>query len=556
MSSVDCPLNTKCPTSSKKHKEGSKTLAEHHDVARQLMTHPEPGMNDLQLAFSKYSQVSGQRAVTKMNMDKKLAGDAALEQYEELYNLRVASDKEYVNTISALSVHCGAAPITPDSPRVEAPEWRITGSVIRDCLKGKDISSTHVVNILNAHKDMHDVDVDYPNRLRYAIAKRHCSREQIQFTPDGVTTRKGNWCNILGLSITNPNVSTLYTVFVPKTLVMQGNDVEDAVLEASYALLSLGADSVVIHVVDSSGEMQRTVTREEAEQHISTDILHKIEELELLFKEIHHGENSSAANGTPLSRFSAVQHAEYLAAWSHRDIQWAQHAVNTIWDTSDEEMDRKWMLTALWAHYGVEGRLVASTDYETNNGLSPSNGTQVIESGLCVVHPDNTVETHQAFHGLDSTDLRLNGTGFVDLHKVETADVEDQPRFVESSQLERTKELLSEGSLLVVHNAKFERSFLDASGVIYDPTQVLDTMYVAACVDPAGFTSRDAGSTLEDFTTRHGIPYEDAHSALVDAVMTMNALRAYQTSLHTMKDTIMQQHLDSAQRQVVTDLLG
>ena len=83
------------------------------------------------------------------------------------------------------------------------------------------------------------------------------------------------------------------------------------------------------------------------------------------------------------------------------------------------------------------------------------------------------------------------------------------------------EEFVNKKSILVAHNAGFERKFLGSVGIEVDnDTQVLDSRYWLRGFDP---TSNNIDS-LEVVCARHDIDYSGAHDAMFDTAIMIEAI--------------------------------
>ena len=153
--------------------------------------------------------------------------------------------------------------------------------------------------------------------------------------------------------------------------------------------------------------------------------------------------------------------------------------------------------------------------------------SSIIEVGYVVRYPDGREVRKSYLSGLSDAQKSSDGTGAVDVHNITTDMVEGKKRFVDD--VERQEELLNDlkGSVLVAHNANFEKQQLTHSlfgfhnAVKSGDIEILDTMNVCKYFVPDAPTN-----TNESFVTTSGGVYENAHRALDDAEMTLGALRS------------------------------
>jgi DNA polymerase III epsilon subunit family exonuclease len=155
-------------------------------------------------------------------------------------------------------------------------------------------------------------------------------------------------------------------------------------------------------------------------------------------------------------------------------------------------------------------------DFETN-GLAASRGGEVIETGAVRLDDGRTGET---FHSLSRPRTPIPA-GATAVHGISDGDVERAPRFREV-----LPDLLAflDDRIVVAHNARFDRSFLDAaaeeSGLPVPANAFLDTVRLSRGLHP----QLDAHD-LESLCVSHGIRRAARHRALPDALATAELLR-------------------------------
>ena len=157
-------------------------------------------------------------------------------------------------------------------------------------------------------------------------------------------------------------------------------------------------------------------------------------------------------------------------------------------------------------------------DFETNGTHAGKH--EVIQTGYQVIDGRGTLyEESNSYHGINPHSAPTVGVGMKDVHRIDYQRIHGRPRFAQSEQRARLRELADDPNVtFVAHSANFERSFLQANAI---PTsRVIDTMNLSR-----KFDHHSTGATLKDFTAARGIDYaDDAHDALVDAKMTSRAL--------------------------------
>jgi DNA polymerase III epsilon subunit-like protein len=156
-------------------------------------------------------------------------------------------------------------------------------------------------------------------------------------------------------------------------------------------------------------------------------------------------------------------------------------------------------------------------DFETNGTHSGKH--EVIQTGYQVIDGRGTVhEEANSYHDINPRSAPTVGVGMQDVHQIDYQRIHGRPRFAQSEQRTRLRDLANDPNVtFVAHSANFERSFLQANGI---PTsRFIDTMNLSR-----KFDHQSTGATLADFTAARGISYEDAHDAFNDARMTSRAL--------------------------------
>jgi DNA polymerase-3 subunit epsilon len=151
-------------------------------------------------------------------------------------------------------------------------------------------------------------------------------------------------------------------------------------------------------------------------------------------------------------------------------------------------------------------------DLETT-GFSPAKGDQICEIALISMDPDGT--TVEEWHSLINP--RRN-TGAVHVHGITDAMVARAP--VIEEVLDEVWQRIA-GRVLVAHNASFDLRFLEVLPGSHWVTETLCTQRLAP-----GFLP-DGKWTLAACCERAGIPFFNAHAALVDARAAAELLRFY-----------------------------
>jgi DNA polymerase III alpha subunit (gram-positive type) len=101
--------------------------------------------------------------------------------------------------------------------------------------------------------------------------------------------------------------------------------------------------------------------------------------------------------------------------------------------------------------------------------------------------------------------------------------IRGKPLFEDPESQAKVREMLS-GGVLHAHNAGYEERWLSQKleGFSEMNVPIVDTQYLSRYL-----VHDTPNNKLESFAERHGVPYVDAHQALPDARMTMDAVYAF-----------------------------
>lgn len=113
-----------------------------------------------------------------------------------------------------------------------------------------------------------------------------------------------------------------------------------------------------------------------------------------------------------------------------------------------------------------------------------------------------------------------NGTGAVEVHRITREDVAGQPVLLESPEAQAEIKAFIGNRVLVAHNSRFESSWLSEAGIDAD---YMDSMVLLGALvhDEARLDN-----SMSALCAWAGVPYEDAHRALPDALMLSEAFPA------------------------------
>lgn len=166
-------------------------------------------------------------------------------------------------------------------------------------------------------------------------------------------------------------------------------------------------------------------------------------------------------------------------------------------------------------------------DLETSSS-SPKSGS-IIEIGIVRKNAKGeVVESYGELFGIDERVLNIRGTGMQDVHNISPDMIRGKPSF-ESPEVQAKVRALCDNAVLVAHNSPFERRWLRQclDGFYKEEPQIIDTMHISRYLVPD-----TPNNKLESFAEHHGVPYRNAHRALIDSQMTAEALEAFQKHFH------------------------
>lgn len=166
------------------------------------------------------------------------------------------------------------------------------------------------------------------------------------------------------------------------------------------------------------------------------------------------------------------------------------------------------------------GKRFVALDFETS-GYSPSQGAKVIQAAYIIIDNGHIVGHGNYYFGLSQLEI-LNGGVESDVHRIQEKEIVDKVRFSHSQTRDLLyDEFVNKGSILIAHNATFEKQFLESVGIVFNKdNQILDTRYWLRSYD---YTSNGIDS-LESVCSRHDINYDGAHDAMFDTVIMVIAI--------------------------------
>lgn len=166
-------------------------------------------------------------------------------------------------------------------------------------------------------------------------------------------------------------------------------------------------------------------------------------------------------------------------------------------------------------------------DLETSAGSSKTGS--IIEIGIVRKNPKGeVVESYSALYGIDERILDIKGTGLQEVHNISPDMIRGKPRFEDPTNQAKVRELFKD-AVLVAHNTPFEKGWLNQNldGFHQMNVPMIDTMHISRYLVPDTDNNK-----LESFAEHHGVPYRNAHRALIDSQMTAEALEAFQKAFH------------------------
>lgn len=234
-----------------------------------------------------------------------------------------------------------------------------------------------------------------------------------------------------------------------------------------------------------------------------------------------------------------------LAAWSGMTKNEAFDTIENFESSSKDDSTYQEYLTEVFKNNFEKDKNFVFVDLETT-GFTPTTG-EIIEIGIAKYDNDgNLIEKYSQRFDIENKALRDEvGLGAEHIHNIHPEDVSGLTTFSEESESGKIRELLNdENSVLVAHNANFEKTWLnhyspsfrsnhdpDSFGHIKrnemqkafgreesDVQRVIDTKNLAMF-----FGNKGDKTNLSVFSENNGVPYVNAHNAISDAEMTAKA---------------------------------
>lgn len=167
----------------------------------------------------------------------------------------------------------------------------------------------------------------------------------------------------------------------------------------------------------------------------------------------------------------------------------------------------------------------AARDIEDIGTVDQGHYSEIIEVGYIKQYPDGTMEEDTFLLDMDETLKELAGTGAQHVHNISPDMIAGKPKFTDYEIQQKMQEVLF-GSVIVAHSAVFEDTQLtwNLRGYAVERSkgniEILDSKTMTAV-----FVHTVNGNRNQDLVEVTGFEYgDDAHRALADAKMTMNAL--------------------------------
>lgn len=137
-------------------------------------------------------------------------------------------------------------------------------------------------------------------------------------------------------------------------------------------------------------------------------------------------------------------------------------------------------------------------------------------------------------YGLSKKALLARGTGLIDVHGISESQIAKKRTFLNPEEGEAVLNQLTQVGTMMAHNAPFEKRWLSthvpgfADALKRGKIRILDTRVLSKRLLPDV-----PNNTLESFTARYGIAYDNAHRAYNDAEMMS---QAYESLLRELRD--------------------
>lgn len=246
---------------------------------------------------------------------------------------------------------------------------------------------------------------------------------------------------------------------------------------------------------------------------------------------------------TVIARYRGVDIEEVIEDYKEIDseIILNDNSINNIdFDTlpsfirSGEEHEWKarkiiYNLVQLFYESDISDKVFTGIDIETNS-LSATMG-RIIEIGITSMDMGTGEEksSYNQLYNIPESSKRSYGTGAEDVHNISVEDIGDKSFFDNDEEQKHVLDKLIENKIVFAHNAKFEKQFLRSQLKGFAQAEYDGDIYVMDTMDFIKKTMPSAkNNKLEEFCKNNGVEYINAHRALQDAQMMMQALYNYQ----------------------------
>lgn len=235
----------------------------------------------------------------------------------------------------------------------------------------------------------------------------------------------------------------------------------------------------------------------------------------LVVWEVPRNHKVPAGKATPKKLGEAFSYTEVRDYAQSMVSKWATGGASTTGSARRSFRDTP-EVRATWQAALERGVVLA--DLETT-GFSPERG-HIIEVALVrVAHGEEVARFHR-FYGVPEDHALWNGTGAEDVHRISVGDVAGLPVLAQSpEEIAAIREFIGD-SVLVAHNSSFEDRWLSFHGVSVPCADTMRAFGIA--VTDAGIADNTMGSLMQ----WAGFEYKDAHRAINDVLMMLQALPA------------------------------
>jgi len=224
---------------------------------------------------------------------------------------------------------------------------------------------------------------------------------------------------------------------------------------------------------------------------------------------------------------------EHLAAYRQESPETVRGLIESGMAGNAKEADR--VIRDLYLSHDHTKRHMDSIGIDLETTELSSRQGRIIQIGVTRRNSRNeVVAEYEAVYGVPEDVLRATGTGAQDVHGITPDMVRGKPRFEDPAEQAKVREILS-GGVLNAHNAGYEKQWLGQwlDGFNEMKVPVVDTQYLSRYL-----VHETPNNKLESFAEHHGVPYKDAHQALPDARMTMDALFGFMSTARKRREPV------------------